>query len=247
MTNDVWTTQVAQDYDAASASMYASEVLDPAVDFLAHRAAGHPALEFAIGTGRVALPLSARGIAVSGIEMSEPMVAQLRAKRGATDVPVVIGDMVTATVPGRFGLVYLIFNALTCLLTQAEQVQCFRNAANHLEPGGLLVAETFVPQLQRLPPGETARPFDVSNDHLGVDVYDVVNQRLTSLHYDVRAGRASTFQSPHRYVWPAEMDLMAQLAGLGLVERWADFSQQPFTADSPSHVSVWQKPTPAST
>ncbi|WP_432540719.1 class I SAM-dependent DNA methyltransferase [Kineococcus sp. SYSU DK002] len=145
MLNDVWTAQVVQDYDAASAGMYAPEVPDPAVDFLAHRAAGRPALELAIGTGRVALPLSARSIAVSGIEFSEPMAAQLRAKLGAKDVPVVVGDMATTTVPGCFGLVYLVFNALTCLLPQAEQVQCFRNAAAHLEPGGLLVAETFVP------------------------------------------------------------------------------------------------------
>lgn len=247
MTDDIWTADVARDYDAASAGMYAPEVLDPAVDLLEDLAAGRPALEFAIGTGRVALPLSARGVAVSGIERSEPMAARLRAKAGAEAVPVVIGDMTTTTVPGRFGLVYLVVNALTCLLTQAEQVQCFRNAAAHLEPGGLLLAETFVPQLQRLPPGETARPFDVSPDHLGIDVYDVVDQRLTSFHHDVRAGRASTFQSPHRYVWPAEMDLMAQLAGLDLVERWADFSRRPFTADSPSHVSVWRTPTPSTT
>jgi len=240
--NDVWTAQVAQDYDAASAGMYDPKVLNPAVDFLARRAAGRAALEFAIGTGRVALPLSERGVAVSGIEMSQPMAAELAKKPGAESIPVVIGDMAHATAPGRFGLVYLAFNALTCLLTQDEQVQCFRNAAAHLDPGGLLVAETFVPQLQRLPPGETARPFDVSAEHLGIDVYDPVSQRLTSFHYDVRAGQASTFQSPHRYVWPAEMDLMAQLAGMHLVERWADWSQQPFTADSDSHVSVWQLP-----
>ncbi|WP_432573487.1 class I SAM-dependent DNA methyltransferase [Kineococcus sp. SYSU DK005] len=200
MIDGAWTAQVAQNYDAASAGMYAPEVLDPAVDFLARCTAGRTALEFAIGTGRVALPLSARGIAVSGIEKSEPMAAQLRAKPGAEHVPVVIGDMTTTTVPGTFGLVYLVFNALTCLLTQAEQVQCFRNAAAHLQPGGVLVAETFVSQLQRLPPGETSRPFHVGIDHLGIDVYDVLNQRLTSFHYDVRAGKASTFQSPHRYL-----------------------------------------------
>ena len=242
MSADVWTEQVARDYDAASAGMYAPEVLGPAVDFLAARAGGGAALEFAIGTGRVALALSARGVAVAGIEFSEPMAAQLRTKPGAGAVPVTIGDMATATAPGRFTLVYVVFNAITCLLTQAQQVQCFCNAAKHLQPGGLVVAEVFVPQLQRLPPGETSRPFDVSEDHLGIDTYDLVTQRLTSYHYDIRDGRASTFQSPHRYAWPAELDLMAQLAGMDLSERFADFTGVPFTDQSTSHVSVRRKP-----
>jgi SAM-dependent methyltransferase len=242
VTADVWTAAVAQDYDTASADMYAPEVLGPTVDFLARRAGRGPVLEFAIGTGRVALPLSARGVPVAGIEKSEPMAAELRKKPGAADIPVTIGDMTTATAPGSYSLVYMAYNAITCLLTQDEQVRCFHNAARHLEPGGHVVAEVFVPQLQRLPPGETARPFDVGENHLGFDVYDVVDQRLTSHHYRIEDGRTSTFQSPHRYVWPAELDLMARLAGLRLSERWGDWTETPFTADSASHVSVWQKP-----
>ncbi len=240
----MWTAQVARGYDAASADVYAPEVLGPTVEFLAERAGDRPALEFAIGTGRVALPLSARGVPVAGIELSEPMAAELRSKPGADAIPVTIGDMATVTAPGRFGLVYAVYNALTLLLTQDEQVRCLRNAAAHLEPGGLVVAEVFVPQLQRLPPGETARPSRVSEHHLVVDLYDVVEQRVTSLHHVVDdEGRATTFRSPHRYVWPAELDLMARMAGLYRTERWADVTGAPFTADSTSAVSVWQKPS----
>jgi SAM-dependent methyltransferase len=239
---DVWTEQVARGYDEASADMYAPGVLVPAVDFLARRADQGVALEFAIGTGRVALALSARGVHVAGIEMSEPMVRELRKKPGSADVPVTIGDMTTATAPGRFGLVYLVYNAITCLLAQDEQVACFANAARHLEPGGRFVVEVFVPDLQRLPPGETARPFHVGEHHVGFDTFDLVNQRLISHHYRIVDGIADTFRSPHRYVWPSELDLMARLAGLSLRERWAGWSEAPFTADSRSHVSVWQKP-----
>jgi SAM-dependent methyltransferase len=222
--------------------MYTPEFLDPAVDFLARSARGGPALELAIGTGRVALPLSARGVRVAGIEISEPMASEFRKKPGSSDIPVTIGNMTTATAPGRFSLVYLVYNAITCLLSQDEQVECFRNAARHLEPGGRFVIEVFVPDLQRLPPGETARPFHVDADHLGFDTYDLVNQRLVSHHYRIVDGRTDTFRSPHRFVWPSELDLMAGLAGLELRERWEDWNEKPFTAESRSHVSVWQKP-----
>ncbi|NGN66569.1 class I SAM-dependent methyltransferase [Streptomyces sp. A7024] len=242
MTDGVWNEQVAQAYDASSAEMYEPSVLEPTVDFLARRAEGGPALEFAVGTGRVALPLSARGIRVSGIEMSEPMANELRKKPGAEAVDVTMGDMATTRVPGEFALVYLVYNTISNLLTQDEQVACFRNAARHLRPGGRFVIECFVPELRRLPPGETARPFDITDHHLGFDTYDMLNQRLVSHHYWIADGKAEVFQSPHRYVWPAELDLMAQLAGLERRERWADWSEAPFTADSRSHVSVWQRP-----
>jgi SAM-dependent methyltransferase len=243
MGTDVWNEQVAQGYDASSAHMYAPEVLDPTVDFLAQRAGRGPALEFAIGTGRVALPLTTRGVPVAGIEHSEPMVAELRKKPGGGDIPVSIGDMASTRAPGEFSLVYVVYNAITCVLTQHQQVECFRNAARHLRPGGRFVIEVFVPDLQRLPPGETARPFHVGEHHLGFDTYDLVNQRLVSHHYRIEGGAAQTFQSPHRFVWPSELDLMARLAGLALRERWANWKQTPFTADSTSHVSVWQKAT----
>ena len=233
---------MAENYDATAAHLYAPEVLGPTVDFLAQRAGHGSALEFAIGTGRVALALHARGVPVAGIDLSEPMVAELRNKPGAADISVSIGDMATTRAPGEFSLVYLVFNAITCLLTQDQQVECFRNAARHLQLGGCFVIEVFVPDLQRLPPGETARPFHVGAHHLGFDTFDLFNQRLVSHHYWIQDGAARTFQSPHRYVWPSELDLMAKLAGLELRDRWADWNQTPFTTDSTSHVSVWQKP-----
>jgi SAM-dependent methyltransferase len=242
MESGVWNEQGAQDYDASSAHMYVPEVLGPTVDFLAQRAGRGPALEFAIGTGRVALSLRARGVPVAGIELSEPMVAVLRMKPGGDGIPVSIGDMANTRAPGEFSLVYLVYNAITCLLTQDQQVECFRNAARHLRPGGRFVIEVFVPDLQRLPPGETARPFHVGEHHLGFDTFDLVNQRLISHHYWIKDGVARTFQSPHRFVWPSELDLMGWLAGLELRERWADWNQTPFSAASTSHVSVWQKP-----
>ncbi|WP_314174440.1 class I SAM-dependent DNA methyltransferase [Streptomyces winkii] len=243
MDGEIWNERVAQEYDESSAFMYAPEVLDPTVDFLARRAGRGPALEFAIGTGRVALPLSRRGIRVAGIEMSEPMLEQLRKKPGGSEIPVSVGDMASARAPGRFSLVYLVFNTITNLLSQDEQVECFRNAARHLEPGGRFVIEVGVPDLQRLPPGETAQPFHVGEHHLGFDTFDLARQRMVSHHYRIADdGRADVFRSPHRFVWPSELDLMARLADLDLRERWADFHESPFTADSRSHVSVWQKP-----
>lgn len=243
VTDEVWTADVARDYDASSAWMFAPEVLGPTVEFLAERAAGGRALELAVGTGRVALPLSARGVPVAGIDASEAMVAELRRKPGSEAVDVVVGDMATATAPGRFRLVYLVYNTIMNLLTQDEQVACFRNAARHLEPGGAFVIEVGVPDLQRLPPGETSRPFHVGEHHLGFDTYDVVNQRLVSSHYRFSDdGTATRFRSSHRYAWPAELDLMARLAGMDPTERWADWSGAPFTAESTSHVSVWRTP-----
>ncbi|MEO3752729.1 class I SAM-dependent methyltransferase [Streptomyces sp. B6B3] len=243
---DLWNEEVAQGYDEDSAYMYAPEVLDPTVEFLARRAADGPALEFAVGTGRVALPLRARGVRVSGIEMSEPMARRLRAKPGGEHVDVTIGDMATTRVPGEFGLVYLVYNGISNLLSQDEQVECFRNAARHLAPGGRFVIEVGVPDLQRLPPGETARPFHIGREHLGFDTYDLVNQRLVSHHYRIVEGHTATFRSPHRYVWPAELDLMARLAGLIRTERWADWSESPFTDTSTTQISVWQKPAAGS-
>jgi len=191
----------------------------------------------------VAVPLSARGVRVAGIELSEPMVAQLRRKVDQDTVPVVVGDMATARVPGQFALVYLVFNTIGNLRTQHEQVECFRNAARHLAPGGRFVVEVGVPALRLLPPGQVAVPFDVSDQHVGFDTYDVVTQQATSHHYSREADGSFRRGAHHfRYVWPAECDLMAQLAGLELEERVADWHGNPFTAQSPSHVSVWRKP-----
>jgi SAM-dependent methyltransferase len=189
----------------------------------------------------VALPLRKRGVAVSGIELSEHMARELRRKPGGDGIAVTLGDMARVRAPGEFALVYLVFNTIGNLLTQEEQVECFHNAARHLRPGGRFVVEIGVPDLQRLPPGETARPFHVGAHHVGFDTYDLVNQRLVSHHYRVTGDRARVFRTPQRFVWPAELDLMARIAGLERTERWADWNEAPFTAGSRKHVSVWRK------
>ena len=221
--------------------MFAPEVLGPTVDRLVALAGGGPVLEFAIGTGRVAVPLAARGVPVTGIELSRPMVDRLRTKVDEATVPVVVGDMATARAPGAYALVYLVFNTIGNLLSQAEQVQCFRNAARHLRPGGRFVVELGVPDLRVLAPGQHGVVFTAEPGYLGVDTYDVLHQHLVSHH--VRFGEARearVFRSPHRYVWPAELDLMGQLAGFALEVRHADWAGAAFTADSRSHVSVYR-------
>jgi SAM-dependent methyltransferase len=234
---------VAAHYDDDETGMFAPESVNPAVDLLAELAGDGAALELGIGTGRIALPLSQRGVRVHGIDLSAAMVARLRAKPGADAVGATIGDFASARVDGTFRLAYLVFNTIMNLTTQDAQVNCFRNAAAHLEPGGCFVIEVMVPDLQRLLPGETVRPFTVSPTRLGFDEYDVVSQRLVSHHYSVADGKFETMSMPFRYVWPAELDLMAKMAGLRLRERWNDWHRAPFTSESRSHVSVWEKPS----
>jgi SAM-dependent methyltransferase len=233
--------QVAAGYDESSADMFDPSVLDPTVDFLAELAGDGAALELGIGTGRVALPLSQRGVPVHGIDLSEAMVARLRAKPGAERIGVTIGDFATTTVEGRFTLAYLVFNTIQNLTSQDAQVTCFQNVAAHLEPGGCFVIEVGVPSLQRLPPGETVRAFAVTPTYLGFDEFDVVNQGLISHHYTVEAGNLQLHSVPFRYVWPSELDLMARIAGMRLRERWSGWRREPFTSDSRAHVSVWEK------
>ena len=232
---------VAARYDETSAEMFEADRVEPAVQFLAGLAWGGDALELGIGTGRLALPLSEMGIEVHGIDLSPQMVARLREKPGGERVGVTIGDFATVKVGKRFSLAYLVYNTIGNLTTQEAQVACFCNVAEHLEPGGCFVVEVGVPQLQRLPPGETVRPFDVSPTHLGFDEIDVATQRLTSHHYLISDGEMQVISMPFRYAWPAELDLMARIAGMTLRERWADWTREPFTADSDSHISVWQK------
>src|SRR5262249_28996245 len=212
------------------------------VDFLAKLAGDGPALELGVGTGRVALPLTARGVPVHGIDLSEAMVARLRAKPGAEAITVTIGDFATARVEGTFALAYVVFNTMGNLTTQDDQVACFENVASHLEPGGCFVIEIGVPSLRRLPPGETVRAFELSPSYLGFDEFDVPNQGLVSHHYRVEDdGTLRVVSMPFRYVWPAELDLMARIAGMSLRERWGDWRREPFTAESSKHVSVWEK------
>ncbi|MFD8617606.1 class I SAM-dependent methyltransferase [Streptomyces sp. DSS69] len=242
--SELWTRETADRYDTEEAENSSPAVLGPALDFLAELAGDGRALEFAIGTGRVGIPLRERGVPVVGIELSEHMVAALRRKIDESTLPVTIGDMATTTVPGTFTLVYLVYNTISNLLTQDEQVECFRNAARHLEPGGRFVIELGVPPLRSLPPGRTAVPFDVSERHLGFDTFDLVEQILVSHHLtrDGDDGRYRRSNSRHRYAWPAELDLMAKIAGLGPERRVADWDGTPFTQDSPRHISVWRKP-----
>jgi SAM-dependent methyltransferase len=233
--------RIAETYEAKWPELFDPAVVDPAVDFLADLAGSGAALELGIGTGRIALPLSRRGVRVHGIELSAAMVAQLRAKPGAQSIGVTVGDFATTGPGGTFQLAYLVRNTITNLTTQDEQVECFRNVAAHLEPGGYFVIEVYVPELRRLPPGQTIHPFTVTPAHLGFEEYDVASQIAFSHHYWVVDGRLETRSSPHRYVWPSELDLMARLAGMTLRQRWADWKREPFTSDSTSHISVWQK------
>ncbi|MDO5503127.1 MAG: class I SAM-dependent methyltransferase [Actinomycetia bacterium] len=239
--SDLWSAETAARYDEESADMFAPEVLDPTVDFLADLAGDGSVLEMAIGTGRVAIPLAQRGIPVKGIELSAPMVDRLHEKH--PDLPVVVGDMAVERVEGEFSLVYLVFNSISNLRTQDEQVACFANAARHLVPGGRFVIELWVPGIRRFPPGQSAVPFHVGEDHAGFDTYDMATQQGTSHHYSREPDGSFRYgASNFRYIWPAECDLMARLAGLEHEARYADWQRSPFTGDSESHVSVWRRP-----
>jgi SAM-dependent methyltransferase len=247
MPENRFTGWVATEYEARWPETFAPEVVEPAVAFLAEEARMGAALELGIGTGRLALPLSRRGVRVHGIDLSPDMVAELRAKPSGDAIGVTLGDFATVGVPELVGtctLVFLVRNTIMNLTTQDEQVACFANAAAHLEPGGCFVLEVMVPELRRLPPGETVRAFTVTPTHLGFEEYtDYVAQESWSHHYWVIDGELHNFSAPFRYVWPAELDLMAQLAGLRLRDRWSDWHRGPFTNESRSHVSVWVKET----
>jgi SAM-dependent methyltransferase len=236
MPEDYFGERVAARYDEAAAEMFEPAVLEPAVDFLATLAGHGAALELGIGTGRLALPLMRRGIEVHGIDLSTAMVARLRAKPGGEDIPVAIGDFATTTVEGTFSLAYLVFNTINNLTTQDEQVACFENVAAHLAPGGCFVIEVGVPGVG------PRRVFDLSDTHVGVDEYDAASQRLVSHHFSLVDGRWERRSIPFRSVPPAELDLMARIAGMRLRERWSGWRREPFTSDSTKHVSVWEKP-----
>jgi len=234
---------VAARYDEDEHEMFGAAAVGPAVDFLARLAGGGRALELGIGTGRIALPLAARVIEVHGVDLSRAMVDRLRAKPGGDAIGVTIGDFATTRVDGEFSLVYLVFNTIQNLTTQAEQVACFRNVAAHLQPGGCFVIETGVPSLRLLPPGERFHAFHVTPEYWGFDEFDVANQGLVSHHFRVIDDRVVRNSVPFRYVWPAELDLMAEMAGMRLEKRWAGWNREPFTGESRSHVSVWRTPT----
>jgi SAM-dependent methyltransferase len=237
--SDGWFDErVAARYDESSGPEFDPAVIARTVDVLAELAGGGRALELAIGTGRIALPLAQRGVRVDGIDISRAMVARI----GNDEIGMTIGDIATTRVDGTFSLVYLVFNTINNLTSQEQQVACFRNAAAHLGPGGAFVIEVGVPDLRRLPPGQAVVPFDVSEEHLGFDEYELVEQGMVSHHFSLVDGTWERASVPFRHVWPSELDLMAQLAGLSLRDRWSDWDRAPFTAESRKHVSVWQKP-----
>jgi SAM-dependent methyltransferase len=233
--------EVAARYDESSADMFEADVVGPVVDLLAQLAGDGAALELGIGTGRIALPLSERGVRVHGIDLSQAMVAQLREKPGGERIEVTIGDFATTRVDGTFSLAYLVFNTINNLTTQDAQVACFQNVAEHLEPGGHFVIEVGVPGLRTLPPGKAHQVFAFDPGHIGIDEYDPVKQGLISHHLFPTGDRWELRSIPFRYVWPAELDLMARLAGMSLRERWSGWKREPFTSESTKHVSVWVK------
>ena len=242
MPQNIFTGSIADGYDRDSLEMFDRVVVDTTVGFLVDAARGGTALEFGVGTGRIALPLSQRGVRVYGIDISPDMVAQLRTKSDAEAIELSIGDFAATRVARTFSLVYLVYNTIGNLTTQEEQIACFRNAAAHLAPGGRFVIELGVPDLRRFPPGAAAQPFEVSATHLAFDTMDTATQQGVSHHYLIDGDRVTRFDCPYRYAWPSELDLMARLAELELRERWADWDRTPFTAESRKHISVWERP-----
>jgi SAM-dependent methyltransferase len=242
---DCFGEDIAARYDESSGEMFDPAVVEPAVVFLAELAGTGAALELGIGTGRIALPLAERGIRVHGVDLSEAMVARMRAKPGGEEIPVTIGDFATTTVDETFALAYLVFNTIVNLTSQDEQVACFQNAAAHLEPGGAFVIEVGVPSLRRLLPGETVHVTGFTEGYHCVNEFDVANQGLVSHHFTAVDETVRERTIPFRYVWPSELDLMARLAGLTRRERWSGWNREPFTSDSTRHVSVWEKPAAA--
>ncbi|AEG44862.1 class I SAM-dependent methyltransferase [Isoptericola variabilis] len=246
MASIIWDSDIADVYDAVNARQFDPAIVDPMVDVLFELARGGSALELAVGTGRVALPLAARGIPVHGIELSPAMAARLRAKPGAEAVPVTVADMTTARVHGSFRLVYVVANSIMNVTTQDEQVAVFANAAAHLDPGGSFVVELVVPQLRSFPQDGAARVFQLDHDHVGIETLDDAAAQIAWSHHWMRVnGRLVRHSAAYRYVWPSELDLMARLAGLRLRHRWSGWTKEPFTSDSPSQVAVYELPTPA--
>jgi Methyltransferase domain len=233
--------RVAARYETYWPELFEPAAIDPVVSFLAGLAGDGGALELGVGTGRLALPLSGRGVRVHGIELSPAMVARLRAQPGADAIGITIGDFATTAAGGTFRLAYLVRNTITNLTSQDEQAGCFRTVAAQLEAGGCFVIENYIPQLQRLPPGQTTRVFTATPAHLGFEQYDLAAQIAVSHHWWLIDGQLETFSSPHRYLWPSELDLMAKIAGMTLRERWANWHREPFTSDSTMHISVWEK------
>lgn len=233
--------EIAARYDDSAREMFGPDMVGPVVDFLLERLGGGRALEFGIGTGRIALPLARRGIEVFGVDVSRPMLDELAKKPDGDTIDVLLGDFATTRAPGSYAIVYLVYNTIMNLTTQAEQAACFRNAAAHLDPGSSFVVEVGIPGLRRLPPGQKNVVFRADESGWGIDEYDVANQGLISHHVEMVGDEVRQFSMPFRYVWPSELDLMAEMAGMRLAERYAGWREEPFTSESGQHISVWEK------
>ena len=233
--------RVAATYDEIHADLAGPEIVNSTVAFLVDLVGSGNALEFGIGTGRIALPLTDRGVIVHGIEMSRAMVAKLVEKPKGAEIPVTIGDFATAATGESYSIVFLLFNTIMNLTTQAAQVDCFRNAAAHLEPGGHFVVEVMVPQLRELSTSRRCHVFGVSEKKWGIDEYDTSTQSVITHHLKFTNGKIERSSVPFRYVWPGELDLMAQIAGMTLSGRWENWRKDAFTNESHSHISVWEK------
>ena len=242
MPENIFNKRIASNYDFADRSMFAEDTINQTCSLLEELAGNGRVLEFAIGTGRVALPLQERGVEIHGIELSQSMVDQLYSKPNADTINVVVGDMAKDRVFGEFQLVYLVYNTITNLITQEEQVDCFINAAAHLKPGGYFLIEDQIPTLQQLPVGKSISAFDATEEHVGIDEFDLASQLVISRHYWIEGESVEMFQSKHRYAWPGEYDLMARIAGLELHNRWAGWDRSEFGSESKSHISIWRKP-----
>jgi SAM-dependent methyltransferase len=231
--------RIAHVYD----EWYSAPADEQMISTLAELAGGGRALELGIGTGRVALPLAAAGVEVHGIDSSEAMVAELRAKRGGKRIPITIGDFADVAVEGTFSLVFVVFNTFFALTSQDDQVRCFQNVARRLTEDGVFVIEAFVPDVTRFTGGQTVRTTSVETDRVTLEAssHDPVRQRVVSQHVVICEDGAKLYPIHIRYAWPAELDLMARLAGLRLRDRWADWDRQPFAADSTQHVSVFER------
>ncbi|MGB8361601.1 MAG: class I SAM-dependent methyltransferase [Acidimicrobiia bacterium] len=232
---------VAERYDESTVEMFDPTVVGSVVDFIAEQARRGAALEFGVGTGRIAIPLAAKGVPLTGIDLSQAMIDRLQAKPGGRDIEVVVGDMTSTRATGVFSVVFLVFNTIMNLTTQSEQVACLRNAASHLGPGGRFIVEVMVPALRLLPPGQRHVVFHSDEGEWGIDEYNVVTQGLISHHIEVVDAEVRRHSIPFRYVWPSELDLMAEMAGMRLRERYATWSRGQFTHESRQHVSVWEK------
>jgi SAM-dependent methyltransferase len=217
---------------------------DPhAVDALAEIAGDGRVLELGIGTGRIALPLSAKGVDVHGIDAAESMISRLRSKPGGEKITIAPGNFAEVAVEGKFALVYIVFNTFFALSSQEEQVQCFRNVAAHLDAGGCFVIEAFVPDVTRFTGGQVNWATKVTADEVQLDVgqHDAATQRVVSQKVVITDGNVRLYPVQIRYCWPSEMDLMAQLAGLRLRERWSNWKREPFTSESGQHISIYER------